>query len=195
VHPIERYRRAKGWTQAGLAERLGVSTNAVQGWESGATPRPSRIPVLAGALGVTATDLVDALELWRPSEVGELAPRELRVLELRYGLAGGRPHSLAEIGREFGISRERARQIEAKAADKVNRMLETQAAGRPLSAEAQQQIELLSGATPAQPITERRPLPTPIGLDGALPSGLARLAVDHNGRVATKEKGNGAREH
>jgi RNA polymerase primary sigma factor len=39
--------------------------------------------------------------------------RERRVLELRYGLADGRPRTLEEVGREFGLTRERIRQIES----------------------------------------------------------------------------------
>lgn len=48
-----------------------------------------------------------------------LSPREQRVLALRYGLEGGRSYSLAEIGRQFGITRERVRQIEARALRKL----------------------------------------------------------------------------
>lgn len=44
-----------------------------------------------------------------------LPPREKRVLELHYGLNGGESLTLDEIGEEFGITRERVRQIEAKA--------------------------------------------------------------------------------
>jgi RNA polymerase primary sigma factor len=43
-----------------------------------------------------------------------LPARERRVLELRFGLIDGKPRTLEEVGREFGITRERIRQIEAK---------------------------------------------------------------------------------
>jgi RNA polymerase primary sigma factor len=46
--------------------------------------------------------------------LGTLAPRDRRVLELRFGLRDGRPRSLEEIAREFGLTRERIRQIEAR---------------------------------------------------------------------------------
>jgi RNA polymerase primary sigma factor len=44
-----------------------------------------------------------------------LPPREGRVLQLRFGLKDGRSHTLEEVGRKFGVTRERIRQIEAKA--------------------------------------------------------------------------------
>ena len=48
-----------------------------------------------------------------------LSDRERRVLELRFGLADGRPRTLEEIGKEFNLTRERIRQIEAKALAKL----------------------------------------------------------------------------
>ncbi len=51
--------------------------------------------------------------------LGELTPREARVLRLRYGLEDGRPHTLEEVGKEFNVTRERIRQIEAKALRKL----------------------------------------------------------------------------
>jgi len=48
-----------------------------------------------------------------------LNPRERRVLQLRFGLDDGRSRTLEEVGREFGVTRERIRQIEAKALRKL----------------------------------------------------------------------------
>jgi len=48
-----------------------------------------------------------------------LTQREKRVLELRFGITDGHPHTLEEVGREFGVTRERIRQIEAKALRKL----------------------------------------------------------------------------
>lgn len=48
-----------------------------------------------------------------------LSDREARVLKMRFGLAGYRPMTLEEVGREFGVTRERIRQIEAKAIRKL----------------------------------------------------------------------------
>jgi RNA polymerase primary sigma factor len=51
--------------------------------------------------------------------LGGLEPREARVLALRFGLAEGRPHTLDEIGRDVGLTRERIRQIEKEALAKL----------------------------------------------------------------------------
>ena len=48
-----------------------------------------------------------------------LTPREAQVIELRYGLIDGRPRTLEEVGKQFKITRERIRQIEAKALRKL----------------------------------------------------------------------------
>lgn len=51
--------------------------------------------------------------------INELTPREQKILEMRFGLKDGVTHTLEEIGEVFGITRERIRQIEAKALDKI----------------------------------------------------------------------------
>ena len=48
-----------------------------------------------------------------------LTPREEKVLRLRYGLDDGKPRTLEEVGKEFNVTRERIRQIEAKALRKL----------------------------------------------------------------------------
>ena len=48
-----------------------------------------------------------------------LTPREEQVLKLRFGLEDGRPRTLEEVGKQFNITRERIRQIEAKALRKL----------------------------------------------------------------------------
>jgi len=48
-----------------------------------------------------------------------LTPREARVLKLRFGLDDGQARTLEEVGREFGVTRERIRQIETKALRKL----------------------------------------------------------------------------
>ena len=48
-----------------------------------------------------------------------LSPREKKVLKMRFGIDNGRPRTLEEVGREFSVTRERIRQIEAKALRKL----------------------------------------------------------------------------
>jgi len=49
----------------------------------------------------------------------DLSPREQRILEMRFGLKDGITHTLEEVGQEFGVTRERIRQIEAKALERM----------------------------------------------------------------------------
>ena len=53
------------------------------------------------------------------SVLKSLTPREERVIALRFGLEDGRAHTLEELGKEFNVTRERVRQIEAKALRKL----------------------------------------------------------------------------
>jgi len=51
--------------------------------------------------------------------IEELTPREKKILEMRFGLIDGVAHTLEEVGQEFGVTRERIRQIETKALEKI----------------------------------------------------------------------------
>jgi len=53
------------------------------------------------------------------SVLSTLTPREEMVLKLRFGLEDGRARTLEEVGKEFKVTRERIRQIEAKALRKL----------------------------------------------------------------------------
>lgn len=54
--------------------------------------------------------------------ISELTPREQKVLEMRFGLKDGVAHTLEEVGKEFDVTRERIRQIEAKALEKIEKI-------------------------------------------------------------------------
>ena len=69
-------------------------------------------------------DRVAALKLLSDhvrSIISDLTPREQKILEMRFGLADGVAHTLEEVGQEFGVTRERIRQIEAKALEKMQK--------------------------------------------------------------------------
>ncbi len=54
--------------------------------------------------------------------IKDLSPREQKILEMRFGLTDGVTHTLEEVGKEFDVTRERIRQIEAKALEKIQTM-------------------------------------------------------------------------
>ena len=49
----------------------------------------------------------------------DLTPREQKILQMRFGLEDGVTHTLEEVGKEFSVTRERIRQIEAKALSRI----------------------------------------------------------------------------
>jgi RNA polymerase primary sigma factor len=51
--------------------------------------------------------------------LNSLPPREVRILQLRYGLLDGQSYTLEEVGRKMGVTRERVRQIEAQALSRL----------------------------------------------------------------------------
>ena len=67
-------------------------------------------------------------QLVQKEEVSELLEalneRERQVIRLRYGLEDGKPHTLEEIGNELDVTRERVRQIEARAMEKLRNKAE-----------------------------------------------------------------------
>ena len=58
--------------------------------------------------------------------VDELGDREKKIIKMRFGIGGGRPHTLEEVGAEFAVTRERIRQIESKTLNKLKRNKDVQ---------------------------------------------------------------------
>ena len=69
------------------------------------------VPADAAAFTLLHEQLMEVLDT--------LTEREQKVLKLRFGLVDGRPRTLEEVGKEFNVTRERIRQIEAKALRKL----------------------------------------------------------------------------
>ncbi|MDH4138925.1 MAG: sigma-70 family RNA polymerase sigma factor, partial [Anaerolineae bacterium] len=97
-------------------------------------PRPLSLETPVGEeKDVELGDFIEDQDVARPEEqtdvyllnetleelLSKLAPREARVLRLRYGLQDGQTRTLKEIAEKFGLSRERIRQIEKEALTKL----------------------------------------------------------------------------
>jgi RNA polymerase primary sigma factor len=121
-------------TVAEIAARLGVEPERVrEAFQAARVPISLDTP-LTEEEEATVADFIADLTARSPAEVAEeqvlthtldealrryLTPREARVLQLRFGLAGETPRTLTEIAAEVGVSRERVRQIEAEALAKL----------------------------------------------------------------------------
>ena len=79
--------------------------------------RDSVTPDEAATYQLLKENISDVLQL--------LTPREQKILRMRFGLDDGRAHTLEETGQEFGVTRERIRQIESKALQKLKKHRES----------------------------------------------------------------------
>jgi RNA polymerase primary sigma factor len=117
-----------------IGQRLGIDPERIrEAFAAARTPISLDSPVGEDGDTTIATLIADASGPAPAEEVEEeifadellaalgkyLTPREIEVVRLRYGLGDGQPHTLTEIGEQLGISRERARQIEAAAMRKL----------------------------------------------------------------------------
>ncbi len=120
-------------TSEELAAELGVSPEKVDRLCETASLEPVSLEMPVGEEGSELADLVEDENALVPEDMATqhlfreqllrlldtLSPRERRVIELRFGLQDGRSRTLGEVGREFGVSRERIRQIERQALSKL----------------------------------------------------------------------------
>lgn len=65
---------------------------------------------------------IELLRDYIKEAIKDLSPREQKILEMRFGLGDGVTHTLEEVGKEFDVTRERIRQIEAKSLEKIQAM-------------------------------------------------------------------------
>ncbi|MGA8078040.1 MAG: sigma-70 family RNA polymerase sigma factor [Xanthobacteraceae bacterium] len=120
-------------TAAEIAARMGIAAARVDQVLS-MVQEPTSLDVPIGEDGdATLGDLIrspDAIDPQASVEAGalrkivgealdDLTPREQRILRMRFGIGGTTDHTLEEIGQQFGVTRERIRQIEAKALAKL----------------------------------------------------------------------------
>jgi RNA polymerase primary sigma factor len=116
-----------------LADTLGITTDRVQELQALAQEPVSLQAPIGEDDGTQFGDLIEDSDAVVPLEAATfqllqehinavlhtLAEREQRVIRLRFGLTDGRPHTLEEVGRAFGVTRERIRQIESKTLSKL----------------------------------------------------------------------------
>jgi RNA polymerase primary sigma factor len=113
-----------------IARRMGTTPEAVEELQEALRRQPISLErPLTDEGDDTLADVIEHVAVVSPAEEATaellkddlntalqvLPPREREVLSLRFGLADGRSRTLEEVGRHFGITRERARQIEAHA--------------------------------------------------------------------------------
>jgi RNA polymerase primary sigma factor len=121
--------------RAEIAEELGLTPSEIDRVVSTMTPIVSTQAPLAGTDSLTVDDALadedqvdpgdgmdrQTIEQAMHAVLDELDPRERTVIECRFGLAGETPQTLQVIGQRLGLSRERVRQIEARALDRLRR--------------------------------------------------------------------------
>ncbi len=80
------------------------------------SPRRGERGLLAAVFGERADTVIESNAQDEIADVlSTLSPKEEKVMRMRFGIGCDRGHTLAEIGQEFALTRERIRQIEAKA--------------------------------------------------------------------------------
>lgn len=120
-------------TSAEIGERMGISAEKVEEIQKIAQDPVSLETPIGEEEDSHLADFIEDNKTVAPSDVAaqtmlreqliaalhKLTPREEKVIRLRYGLDDGKQRTLEEVGREFNVTRERIRQIEAKALRKL----------------------------------------------------------------------------
>jgi RNA polymerase primary sigma factor len=119
-----------------IAERMELPLNKVKNViEVAKRPKPVSLDAPVGDGDTRFRDFVADEDAVSPDEafvqrnvaervknvLATLTPREEKILRRRFGIEEVRPHTLREVGEEFGVTRERVRQVEAKALNKLRR--------------------------------------------------------------------------
>jgi RNA polymerase primary sigma factor len=130
-----RFRQQEGREAAAseISSRTGIPVGRVEQVLS-LVQEPTSLDLPIGEDGdATLGDLIEAKDIISPQAAAEasalatsvnealakLTPREQRILRMRFGIDGAGDHTLEEVGQVFGVTRERIRQIEAKALEKL----------------------------------------------------------------------------
>ncbi len=121
-------------SDAEIAARMSITESELKGIKEAKKREPSSLNTKVGEEEDTevgdfieddSLDLLDYVQEKQRKEnlanaLNHLPPRERKILELRYGLKGENPKTLAEVAERFNVTRERIRQIEEKALEKLN---------------------------------------------------------------------------
>jgi RNA polymerase primary sigma factor len=124
-------------TDEELAEELGITTFQVSQMRLAATRPASLDAPMSEEDCHSLSDVIQDEAAETPSEqfqssaetgmlhqmVANLQPREARLLQARFGLDGSSPKTLDEVGQAFGVTRERARQLQGNALKKLRKMM------------------------------------------------------------------------
>jgi RNA polymerase primary sigma factor len=122
---------------AQLAEALGVSEKKVESMMKFAAQEPLSLEMPVGNDGSELGEFIPDVDTATPQDeaqqnalrkklesiVDQLRPKEKIVITLRFGLYNNHPHTLEEVGKKLGVTRERIRQIEARALSRLRRPL------------------------------------------------------------------------
>lgn len=128
-------------TQEEIAKKIGLPKDKIEQMTSWMATRTSSLEAPIGEEGESEViDLVEDQSAVLPdTEIGhfldkervdnlleKMSSREREILDLRFGLADGKIHTLAEVSKKFGVSRERVRQIEEQALKKLRKFVKLQ---------------------------------------------------------------------